>query len=89
MRLTLRPVEIPFKVGDTLWVNPSIGASNEFPYFQAIIMQIILDGSFIQTLVIRHRGQLYELIVSSAIYSVKPVGQQLELSCPVWNGTFK
>lgn len=76
MRLTLRPVEIPFTVGDTVWVNQSIGASNEFPYFQAIIMQIILDGSFIQTLVIRHRGQTHELIVSSAIYSVKPVGQQ-------------
>lgn len=75
MKLTLRPTELPFAVGDTVWVDQPFGAANEFPFFQGIIMQIILDGSLANTLVIRHQQDSHELVVGSAIYGLKPVGE--------------
>ena len=74
MYLTLKPVEVPFMIGDTVWVDQPFGATHEFPFFQGIIMQIILDGSLANTLVIRQRAETHELIVGSAIYGLKPVG---------------
>jgi hypothetical protein len=75
MKLTLKPTELPFGVGDTVWVDQPFGATHEFPFFQGIIMQIILDGSLANSLVIRHRGDSHELIIDSAIYSLKPIGE--------------
>lgn len=74
MKLTLRPVEIPFKVGDTVWVDQPFGATNEFPFFQGTIMQIILDGSLANTLLIRESKETHELAVTTAVYGLKPVG---------------
>ena len=74
MKLTLKPVDLPFLVGDTVWVDQPFGATHEFPFFQGIIMQIILDGSLANTLVIRQRTETHELIVGSAIYGLKPIG---------------
>ena len=37
-------------------------------------MQIILDGSLQHTTVIRQRKEIHELIISSAVYDLKPVG---------------
>lgn len=74
MKLTLVPNEIPFAVGDTVWVDQPFGAVHEFPFFQGTIMQIILDGSLANTLLVRQRSQIHELIVGSAIYGLKPVG---------------
>lgn len=74
MKLALKPVDVPFVVGDTVWVDQPFGATNEFPFFQGIIMQIILDGGLANTLVIRERKEVHELVVSSAIYGLKPVG---------------
>jgi hypothetical protein len=74
MKLNLRPVEVPFMIGDTVWVDQPFGATNQFPYFQGTIMQIILDGGLTNTLVIRERKETHELVVSSAIYGLKPVG---------------
>ncbi|MBD2753939.1 hypothetical protein [Spirosoma validum] len=74
MKLTLKPVDIPFMVGDTVWVDQPCGAANEFPYFQGIIMQIILDGSLTNTLVIRNRVETHELVITNAIYGLKPIG---------------
>jgi hypothetical protein len=75
MKLVLKPVELPFKVGDTVWVDQPFGAVNEFPFFQGTIMQIFLDGSLANKLVIRQRAEIHELVVSSAIYGLKPVGE--------------
>lgn len=73
MKLSLKPIDIPFSVGDTVWVNqPPNEAVKDF-YFQARIIQIILDGSFASTTVIRSRQPNHELIVSSAIYDLKPI----------------
>ena len=74
MKLTLKPVKVPFMVGDTVWVDQPFGPLNEFPYFQGTIMQIILDGSLANTLVIRHRRETHELIINRAVYGLKPVG---------------
>jgi hypothetical protein len=74
MKLTLRPTEVPFAVGDTVWVDQPYGAVDEFASFQGTIMQIILDGSLANTLVVRHSKETHELGVSSAVYGLKPVG---------------
>ena len=74
MKLTLRPTEVPFMVGDTVWVDQPFGATHEFPFFQGIIMQIILDGSLANSLVIRQRSETHELTITNAVYGLKPVG---------------
>ncbi|RYE13148.1 MAG: hypothetical protein EOP45_21675 [Sphingobacteriaceae bacterium] len=74
MKLTLTPTEVPFAVGDTVWVDQSFGATHEFPFFQGIIMQIILDGSLANSLVIRQRSKTHELTITNAVYGLKPVG---------------
>lgn len=75
MKLTLAPTELPFAVGDTVWVDQPYGTVNEFPFFQGMIMQIILDGSLTNTLVVRQRKDTHELVVGSAIYGLKPLGK--------------
>jgi hypothetical protein len=77
MRLSLKPVDIPFNVGDTVWVDQPFGATHQFPYFQGTIMQIILDGSLASTLTIRHREEVHELVVSGAVYGMKPIGDHV------------
>ena len=75
MKVILRPTELPFKVGATVWVDQPFGAVHEFPFFQGTIMQIILDGSLANTLVIRHQEETHELVVGTAIYGLKPTGE--------------
>ncbi len=75
MKLTLKPTELPFKIGDTVWVDQPFGPTHEFPFFQGTIMQIILDGSMANTLVIRQPTDTHELAVRSAIYGLKPTGE--------------
>lgn len=75
MKLTLSPAELPFAVGDTVWVDQPYGPTHEFPFFQGTIMQIILDGNLTNTLVIRQPKETHELTVTTAIYGLKPVGE--------------
>lgn len=75
MKLTLIPNEIPFAVGATVWVDQPFGAVHEFPFFQGTIMQIILDGSLANTLLVREQSETHELVVGTAIYGLKPVGE--------------
>ncbi|MDB5239686.1 MAG: hypothetical protein JWP57_311 [Spirosoma sp.] len=81
MKLTLKPVELPFKVGDTVWVDQPLGALNEYPFFQGTIMQIILDANLAHTLVIRQPHERHELVISSAVYGLKPVGEYVGSPC--------
>ena len=74
MKLTLKPVELPFMIGDTVWIDQPLGPTNEFPFFQGIITQIILDGSLSNSLLIRNRKETHELVITTAIYSLRPVG---------------
>lgn len=76
MRLTLKPVELPFMVGDIVIVNqPYENKADERSYFQAQIMQIILDGSIRSSSVIRVRQEAHQLVISSVMYDVKPLGE--------------
>gem|GEM_PF-4418122 len=68
-------------VGDTVWVDQPFGPLNEFPYFQGIIMQIILDGSLANTLVIRNRVETHELVINRAVYGLKPTGEHAGSPC--------
>lgn len=74
MKLTLKPVDVPFMVGDSVWVDQPFGQLNEFPYFQGIITQIILDGSLTDTLVVRQRKESHEMVINRAVYGLKPTG---------------
>ncbi|WP_128543065.1 hypothetical protein [Larkinella soli] len=74
MKLSLKPVDIPFLIGDTVWVNQFCGVDSQYPYFEAKIIQIILDGSLSNSIVIRHRNETHELVVSNGIYDLKPQG---------------
>ena len=74
MKLSLRPTDIPFMVGDVVWVNQPYSEPHNQPYFQGKIVQIILDGSLAHTSVIRHRQPAHELVISSGTYDLKPVG---------------
>ncbi|CAN5384298.1 hypothetical protein BH09BAC4_BH09BAC4_19830 [soil metagenome] len=74
MKLNLKPVDIPFMVGDVVWVNQRCGQAHPQPYFQARIVQIILDGGLAHTSVIRQRRAVHELVISSATYDLKPMG---------------
>lgn len=76
MRLTLKPVEVPFMVGDIVIVNqPYENKANGQSYFQAQIMQIMLDGSIRNTSVVRVRQEVHQLVISSAMYDMKPLGE--------------
>ncbi|RZK37674.1 MAG: hypothetical protein EOO61_08680, partial [Hymenobacter sp.] len=61
--------------GDTVWVDQPYGPTHEFPFFRGTIMQIILDGSLANTLVVRQRKGTHELIIGSAVYGLKPVDE--------------
>lgn len=74
MKLSLIPLDVPFMVGDLVWVAQPCGETNTQPYFQGQIMQIILDGSLHQTTVVRQRQDVHELLISSAVYDLKPIG---------------
>lgn len=74
MKLTLKPQEIPFTVGATVWVNQACKETDQYAYYQAIIIQVILNGSLTNSIVIRHPGNLHELTISDGIYDLKPVG---------------
>jgi hypothetical protein len=74
MKLAVKPLDVPFFVGDTIWVAQSCGGVNPPPYFQGEILQIILDGSLMSTTVIHQREESHDLVISSAVYDVQPVG---------------
>ncbi|NID13463.1 hypothetical protein [Fibrivirga algicola] len=74
MKLSLKPVEIPFTIGAAVWVNQACGDLDQYPYFQATIIQIILDGSLTNSIVIRQTGDIHELVISSGIYDLRPIG---------------
>lgn len=74
MKLSINPAEIPFAIGDTVWVNQPCGETNQYPYFQAQIIQIILDGTLTNSMVIRKRGVAHELLISSGVYDLNPTG---------------
>lgn len=74
MKLTVKPLDVPFFVGDTIWVAQPCSDVHPQPYFQGRILQITLDGSLMSTTVIRQREESHDLVISSAVYDLQPVG---------------
>lgn len=66
-------------VGDTVWVDQACGDTDQYPYFQAKIIQIILDGSLTNSIVIRERTEVHDLMISNGIYDMKPLGDRAGL----------
>ena len=87
MKLKLKPVEIPFKVGDEVYVNLSYHALNEpnevhvnqESTFQALIVRIFLEG-LRESSIISECEDEHELIVNHLIYDLKPIGPHLGLN---------
>lgn len=75
MKLTLNPPDIPFMVGDLVWVAQPHGHLSTPHCLQGQIMQIIFPGgSMHYASVIRQRKEEHELFIRRAVYDLKPVG---------------
>lgn len=83
MKLTLKPVETPFRVGETVFVNMaySILATNELGeqatdqgYFEAVIIRIFLEGLRPLTIVSEPKDE-HVLVITNLIYDLKPLGK--------------
>ena len=85
MTITFETISLPFKVGDTVYVNEKLGqhldqqTGRVDDYFQAKIEQIFFDGRLEELSVITEPVETYELKVRTAIYVVKPVGSSQDL----------
>ncbi|MBN8820705.1 MULTISPECIES: hypothetical protein [unclassified Spirosoma] len=85
MTITFTPIEIPFKVGATVFVNQEHGqrlsTSNGpvYPYFEAKIERIFFDGRLEEMSVIDQPVDTYELKVATAVYELKPIGPYQDL----------
>ncbi|GAB4040564.1 hypothetical protein [Spirosoma gilvum] len=85
MTITFTPIEIPFKVGATVFVNQEHGqrlsSSNGavYPYFQAKIERIFFDGRLEDLCIIDQPADTFELKVATAVYELKPVGPYRDL----------
>ncbi|GAB4017069.1 hypothetical protein EXU85_19840 [Spirosoma sp. KCTC 42546] len=80
MTITFTPIELPFKVGDIVFVNQEHGQrlANKkgptYPYFQAQIERIFFDGRLEEMSVIDQPLDTYELKVATTVYELKPIG---------------
>lgn len=85
MKINLTPLELPFKVGDTVFVNQEHGArltettGPTYPYFEAEVVRIFLDGRLEELSVISEPLDTFDLEVKTVVYDLKPVGKYSDL----------
>ncbi|WP_420146654.1 hypothetical protein [Spirosoma sp.] len=85
MTITFEAVQLPFKVGDTIFVNEHHDqyvdkqAGKAHPYFEAQIERIFFDGRLEEMSVVTEPVDTFEMKVSTAVYVVKPSGKYDEL----------
>jgi len=80
MKLSLEPGELPFKVGDRIFVNQPYSTmvnqevlTDNKPYFEADIVRIFLE--FPNTVsIISERKEVHHFAVTVITYDLKPVG---------------
>ena len=80
MKLSLEPGELPFKVGDIIFVNQPLSTmtdkeilTNNKPYFEAEIVRIFLE--FPTTVsIVSERKETHHFTVKIITYDLKPVG---------------
>lgn len=85
MKLVLKPAEIPFKVGDIIFVNqPHPDAPAEVAhrnlFFEAQILRIFLAPSLSHLSIISERKEQHQLEITTIIYDLKPVGTYADLA---------
>ncbi|GAB3796714.1 hypothetical protein GCM10028819_14830 [Spirosoma humi] len=86
MTITFEAVTLPFKVGDTIYVNEKHGQQLDQQtgpvdeYFQAEIERIFFDGRLEEISVITDPVESYEMNIRTAIYVVKPIGKDQDLA---------
>ncbi len=80
MKLNLKPVEVPFNVGDEVFVNQPYGSFNHAysgddnrVYFHARIVRIFLEFSD-KVSIVKERKDVHDLEVTTIIYDLKPIG---------------
>jgi len=90
MTITFETVQLPFKVGDAIYVNEKYGkpldekAGEVDEYFQAEVERIFFDGRLEEISVITSPVENYQMNIRTVIYVVKPIGKHQELtSVPV------
>ena len=90
MTITFEAVTLPFKVGDTIYINEKHGQDLDQQtgpvdeYFQAQVERIFFDGRLEEISVITDPVESYEMNIRTAIYVVKPTGKYKDLiSMPV------
>ncbi|QMW03167.1 hypothetical protein [Spirosoma foliorum] len=85
MQIFFNTINLPFKVGDTVFVNKEHGSHLPdktgpiYPYFEAEIARIFFDGRLEELSVIAEPLDSYELEVKNVIYELKPVGNYSDL----------
>ncbi|CCH52011.1 hypothetical protein BN8_00978 [Fibrisoma limi BUZ 3] len=85
MTITFEAVHLPFKVGDTIYVNEKHDqrsdnkAEEAYPYFEAEIERIFFDGRLEEMSVVTEPVETFEMKVSTAVYVVKPTGKYSQL----------
>ncbi|GAB3958788.1 hypothetical protein GCM10028805_53780 [Spirosoma harenae] len=86
MQIFFKTLELPFKVGDTVFVNQEHGGHLQdrseppYPYFQAEIARIFFDGRLEELTVIADPVDSYELEVKTVVYELKPIGKYVKLA---------
>ena len=85
MQIFLNPIELPFKVGDIVFVNQEHGErlpqkkGPRFPYFQAEIARIFFDGRLEELTVISEPVDSFQMEIKTVVYELKPIGQYSDL----------
>lgn len=85
MQIFLNPIELPFKVGDIVFVNHEHGErlpekkGPRFPYFQAEIARIFFDGRLEELTVISEPVDSFQMEIKTVVYELKPIGQYSDL----------
>lgn len=83
MTLSMKPIDTPFRVGETVFVNIPYSSlattetsewANDKGYFEASIVRIFLEG--LKPLsVISEAKDNHELVITNIIYDLKPLGK--------------
>ncbi len=85
MKITFSTITLPFKVGDTVFVNQEHGErlsekkGKKYPYFEAEIVRIFFDGRLEELTVITEPMDSFPLEIKTVIYELKPIGIYADL----------
>lgn len=80
MKLSLEPGEVPFKVGDRIFVNKpyesmidEVHLTDNKPYFEAEVVRIFLEFPTVVSIV-KERKDVHHFAIDVITYDLKPLG---------------